>query len=143
MHDMLSNNEFLCPSGLPDASAGFFDPGWDVTISHGDDRKSVFMENYGLGSPFLEDAKLCAAFGAFWPAVAPDATREFQPLQGWPTVVPLTDEEIGLDGGTPWDGVHGPVLTTYQNNPAARFTEFFHTDYIQAASENKMTAFYT
>jgi hypothetical protein len=82
----------------------------------------LFLQNYGLGTPFIEDVKLCAALGSFWPAVAPDATRTFQPIkepQGsswpWPTIVPLTDEEIGIaevkgGGFVPWDGVRGPQI---------------------------------
>jgi hypothetical protein len=139
----LSADEILRPSSLPDASAGVFDPGWDSSISHGEDRKSVFLENYGLGSPFLEDAKLCAAFGSFWPAVAPDSTREFQPLKGWPTIVPLTDEEIGMDGGIPWDGVQGPQFVQYQGMKRVLYSEFDHTDYIDNIFKNQLTAFYT
>ena len=63
---------------------------------------------YGLGSPFPEDSKLCAALSTFWPAVAPDATRSFQPNPSnasWPSVSPLTDTEIGIEGDLPWDGI--------------------------------------
>lgn len=139
----LLKDEFLRPTSLPDGSAGFFDPGWDTTISHRKEQEAVFMENYGLGSPFLEDAKLCAAFGAFWPAVAPDSTREFEPLPAWPTIVPLTDEEIGLNGGIAWDGVPGPQLVSYQGKKMILHTSFDHTDYIDNAINHKFTAFYT
>ncbi|PWT92388.1 MAG: hypothetical protein C5B54_03605 [Acidobacteria bacterium] len=132
-------NDILRPSYLPDAAAGIFDPGWDSTISHGDDRKSLFLENYGLGTPFLEDAKLCSAFGSFWPAVAPDSTREFEPLGGWPTVVPLTDEEIGLNGGVAWDGVEGPRLVKEQGKRIVVCSSIDHTDYIN----NHLTAHFT
>lgn len=139
----LNADEILRPSMLPDASAGYFDPGWDTTINHDVEQKTYFLENYGLGSPFLEDAKLCAAFGNFWPAVAPDAAREFQPLQGWPTVTPLTDEEIGLDGGTAWDGVTGPKLVTHQGQEMVRYADFDHTDYIDKAAGRLLTSFFT
>lgn len=139
----LLRDEILRPTSLPDGSAGFFDPGWDTTISHKEDRDAIFMENYGLGSPFLEDAKLCAAFGAFWPAVAPDATREFEPMPAWPTVVPLTDEEIGLDGGIPWDGVEGPRIVSRAGKKMVLYSGFDHTDYIDNARKRKITAFLT
>jgi hypothetical protein len=38
--------------------------------------KGFDIAAYGLGSPFPEDAKLCAALNSFWPAVAPDASCE-------------------------------------------------------------------
>jgi len=71
-------------TGLPDASPGIFDPGWDTSmgIYFTDELAKPlekFLEGYGLGSPFIEDAKLCAALGAYWPGVSPDATRTFQP----------------------------------------------------------------
>ena len=62
-------------TGLPDGAIGIFDPGWDTSQSvyytspNGPLQK--FMSGYGLGSPFIEDAKLCAALGAYWPGVAP------------------------------------------------------------------------
>lgn len=62
-----------------------------------------YLAGHGLGSPFIEDAKLCAALGSYWPAAAPDATREYEPnkplsgvLYPWPSIVPLTDTEIGM-----------------------------------------------
>src|SRR4029079_5194119 len=113
-------------TGLPDGSPGLFDPGWDTSqgIYYTDRNRPLqkFLAGYGLGSPFVEDAKLCAALGAYWPGVSPDATRTFQPdkrLSGlsypWPTMVPLPDAEIGIvpaEGGQymPWDGVRGPAL---------------------------------
>ena len=51
-----------------------------------------FYANYGLGSPFPEDAKLCAALNSFWPAAAPDAGRTFGRL----TALPLLQQELGL-----------------------------------------------
>ena len=70
-------------SGLPDGSPGLFDPGWDTSqgIYFNDPEKPLqkFLTARGLGSPFIEDVKLCAALGAYWPGVAPDATRTFQP----------------------------------------------------------------
>ena len=137
---------------LPDGSNGVFDPGWDFAQ---DSVKSVtgsrlYLANYGLGTPFIEDAKLCAALGSFWPAVAPDATRVFQPAkkpQGgywpWPAIVPLTDEEIGsaeVEGGgyMPWDGVRGPTMVKHEGKDKMRYPNIAHVDYINL--EGKLTA---
>jgi hypothetical protein len=138
--------------GLPDGSPGLFDPGWDTSQGiHftvlGDKKDPAaklekFMAGYSLGSPFIEDAKLCAALGSYWPGVAPDATRTFQPgkqISGkaypWPTVVPLTDREIGsaplADGKfMPWDGVMGPKLASAGGKAVAIYPNIFRTDYI-------------
>jgi hypothetical protein len=95
-----------------------------------------------LGSPFIEDAKLCAALGAYWPGVAPDAMRTFQPdkqiagrVYPYPSVAPLTDEEIGIaplpDGRfMPWDGVRGPQARTLNGKRYAAYTDAWRTDYI-------------
>ena len=55
-------------SFLTDAASNEFAPGWDVSLDRQDG--TVFYAAYGLGSPFPEDAKLCAALNSFWPAVA-------------------------------------------------------------------------
>ena len=145
--------------GLPDGSPGLFDPGWDTSqgihytvmgdAANPAGKLEKFLAGYSLGSPFIEDAKLCAALGSYWPGVAPDATRTFQPgkqISGkpypWPTVVPLTDIEIGsapvIPGKyMPWDGVTGPKLSESQSNVAI-YTDIFHTDYIDL--QGKMTA---
>lgn len=114
---------------LPDAASDIFAPGWEVS-SHrvADPASGDFNEtyaSYGLGSPFPEDAKLCAALNSFWPAVAPDSSRTFG---FWPdtanllrTSIPLTDGELGYDAAHPrvkagevqatlgWDGETGPL----------------------------------
>ncbi len=59
---------------------GLFDPGWDVSQDRTADNR-FFLANYGLGTPFIEDAKLCAAPSTFWPGVSPDSAREFQPAK--------------------------------------------------------------
>jgi hypothetical protein len=133
-------------TGLPDGASGVFDPGWESSqgIYFTDPERPLqkYLTSRGFGSPFVEDAKLCAALGAYWPGVAPDATRTFQPdkrISGeeypYPTVVPLTDEEIGsapTEGGQfmPWDGVHGPRAATFQGLPVAAYPNAFRTDYI-------------
>jgi hypothetical protein len=133
-------------SGLPDGSPGLFDPGWDTSqgIYYTDPHRPLqkFLAGYGLGSPFIEDAKLCAALGAYWPGVAPDSTRTFQPdkrlggvVYPFPTIAPLTDEEIGsapVAGGQflPWDGVRGPRKTNFNGRPVVAYTDATRTDYI-------------
>jgi len=144
-------------TGLPDGSPGLFDPGWDTSqgIYYTDPNLPLqkFLAGYGLGSPFIEDAKLCAALGAYWPGVAPDATRTFQPdkqigghLYPYATIVPLTDEEIGsaptADGRyLPWDGVRGPREATFRGETVAAYTNAFRTDYIDLVGT--MTALLT
>ncbi|MCX5577652.1 hypothetical protein [Kaistia terrae] len=133
-------------TGLPDGSPGLFDPGWDTSqgIYFSDPNLPLqrFMAGYGLGSPFIEDAKLCAALGAYWPGVAPDSTRTFAPdkkIGGrrypYPTIAPLTDEEIGsaplADGRyLSWDGVRGPQLIAIEDQPVVAYPNAFRVDYI-------------
>lgn len=137
---------------LPDGSNGVFDPGWDVSQGRDADGK-LFLQNYGLGTPFIEDVKLCAALGSFWPAVAPDGTRTFQPSkepQGspwpWPTIAPLTDEEIGIvevsgGGFYPWDGVNGPRIVERDQQEWVQYPNINHVDYTNLGG--KMTALLT
>ncbi len=141
-------------TGLPDSAPGIFDPGWDTSqgIYFTDPGTPLqkFLAAYGLGAPFIEDAKLCAALGAYWPGVSPDATRTFQPeklLGGkkypWPTTVPLTDEEIGIEpaaGGKwmPWDGVPGPTLREVGGRKVVSYHDAMRADYIDIVE--KLTA---
>jgi hypothetical protein len=133
-------------TGLPDGSPGMFDPGWDTSqgihFSSKDMPLQKFMAGYGLGSPFIEDAKLCAALGSYWPGVAPDSTRVFSPdkrIGGvqypYPSITPLTDEEIGIvplpDGRyLPWDGVRGPQVAEIGALRYAIYPDAWHVDYI-------------
>jgi hypothetical protein len=133
-------------AGMPDGAIGMYDPGWDTSqgiyYRARDLPLQKFLAGYGLGSPFIEDAKLCAALGAYWPGVAPDSTREYQPdkmiggvVYPYPTIAPLTDEEIGsapLEDGQfmPWDGVHGPHATMFKGRPVAAYTDATRVDYI-------------
>ena len=105
-------------SWLPEAASDVFAPGWDVSEhrNHGAGHSYV---SYGLGSPFPEDAKLCAALNSFWPAVAPDASRTYGLRH---TGLPLSDSELGYHANHPrvlagevaasrgWDGDFGPFL---------------------------------
>lgn len=132
-------------SCLPDDAAGVFAPGWDVShdvVKKG--GKSVpHFAAYGLGSPFPEDAKLCAALSTFWPTVAPDVTRSFDSGAGNSdlagTVAPLTDEELGQIGQTPWDGIPGPKLVTINGQQAIECESFLHADYVRTALENRFS----
>lgn len=126
-------------SCLPDDAAGVFAPGWDVSRDELPDGTTHFAA-YGLGSPFPEDAKLCAALSTFWPAAAPDATRGMEPALSRVTVSPLTDEEIGRVGDLPWDGVPGPRVLTGASGEFAEYASFAHTDYVQNALDNKFSA---
>lgn len=125
-------------SPLPDDSAGVFAPGWDVSLDELPDGTLHFAA-YGLGSPFPEDAKLCAALSTFWPAAAPDATRALEPELTTVTVSPLTDEEIGQVGNIPWDGIPGPKVVKSGSGQMADYSSFAHTDYVQSALENKFS----
>ncbi len=120
-------------SPLPDDSAGVFLPGWEVSV---DQKGSTpHLAAYGLGSPFPEDAKLCAALSTFWPGAAPDATRGLEPELTSVTVSPMTDEEIGRVGNLPWDGVPGPRLVTENGIEFAEYARFDQADYIKSALE--------
>ena len=132
--------------GLPDGSTGVFDPGWDTSLGTRSDGPTHTLKRYlaghGLGSPFIEDAKLCAALGSYWPAAAPDATREYEPnkplsgiLYPWPSIVPLTDTEIGMvptpDGKLmSWDGVPGPQRRQVGDRTVVAYHDALHVDYI-------------
>jgi hypothetical protein len=127
-------------SHMPDNSAGIFAPGWDV--SRDSFNGTAHFSAYGLGSPFPEDAKLCAAFSTFWPAAAPDSTRAFTygPLSGrYFTVSPLTDEEIGQVGDLPWDGEAGPKVVTSGGQEFAEYASFDHVDYVENALSNEFS----
>jgi hypothetical protein len=106
-------------SYLTDAASNEFAPGWDVTRAK--DDKGEFYTTFGLGSPFPEDSKLCAALNSFWPAAAPDAARTLGVVFS-PTAMPLLDAELGFHPDHPrvrsgavasargWDGEFGPFF---------------------------------
>ena len=129
---------------LPDGAAGVFAPGWDVSFdqtapkpgaSGSEAEGIVFLNNYGLGSPFPEDAMLCAALSSFWPAVAPDITRTFAPTGRYHSATPLTDETIGLGKSAPWDGIKGPVPGPDADTLDYRRLEY--GDYVEAAIDGR------
>lgn len=133
-------------SGLPDNSPGVFDPGWDASqgIFYAADGQMLqrYLQNHGLGTPFVEDVKLCAALGSYWPAIAPDSTRTWTPLKKapgelypWPTIVPLTDIETGIEPAAngrlmPWDGINGPSPVERSGQRYWRYRNIDHADYI-------------
>jgi hypothetical protein len=123
-----------------------FAPGWDVStdkVKKGNQRIH-HLAAYGLGSPFPEDSKLCAALSTFWATVAPDITRGMSIHTGNPglrhTVAPLTDDEIGQTGSLPWDGNPGPKLITLNGQEFAECASFLHIDYVQSALDSRFTS---
>lgn len=128
-------------SCLPDAAAGVFAPGWDTGLDNeeGESIEQAHLAAYKLGSPFPEDAKLCAALSSFWPAVAPDSAQEFEPVNDRYTIKPMLDSEIGKVGRLPWDGI--PPPNDYINNgqPHIAFTSSLYGDYTQSALDGKFS----
>jgi hypothetical protein len=133
----------LRATALPDDAAGVFAPGWDV----GQDSTGTteHLAAYSLGSPFPEDAKLCAALSTFWPAVAPDIFRTFVQVPGNVngTVAPLTDAEIGQTGGLPWDGVPGPRVVDAGGEKKVEYAAFLNADYVRLALQNRFSIRHT
>lgn len=117
-------------TALPDSAAGTFAPGWDTSYDVNDSNEP-FLAAYGLGSPFPEDAMICAALGSFWPTAAPDITRGFPPVGGYRTVAPLTDTEMGIGGGPSWDGLPAPRIAT--SSPGVIYPDPYFTDLVQSA----------
>lgn len=141
---------------LPDSATLIFFPGWDITYSNNLDGAGElakkFYSTMGLGLPFMEDSKLCAAANGMWAAASPDASRTFRgtlsviPTKGLaPTAVPLLDTELGIHPNSPaalafaiqhqtgWDGEHGPFLEQDGNNFFVNFTDINRSDYVQNA----------
>ncbi|MFY0610993.1 MAG: hypothetical protein JXQ99_05660 [Hyphomicrobiaceae bacterium] len=126
---------------LPDAAAGVFAPGWDVSADITDDEELHFS-SYGLGTPFPEDAKLCAALSTFWPAAAPDTTRSYIQVDfSAGSVSPLTDRENGAEAGfTPWDGVRGPrIISEDAEKTVVRYSSYPFADYTLNALEGRFS----
>lgn len=121
-------------SWLPDAAAGVHAPGWDVSLDA--TAGTTHYAQYGLGSPFPEDAQLCAALSAFWPAVAPDIARKFEPGRKY-SVAPLTDDELGQGSGAGFDGYKGPTMATVSGKKFVDFPRASYTDYVRSALEGK------
>lgn len=128
-------------SWLPDAAADVFAPGWDIS-QHSDASGKQFYAAYGLGSPFPEDSKLCAALNSFWPAAAPDTARTFS---NGPTGFPLMDSEIGyhpqhprvaageVRSQTGCDGEFGPFFESISGTNFVNFADKDRSDYVSNA----------
>jgi hypothetical protein len=134
--------KFRRVSYLPDRAAGVFAPGWDCSIDRteeqdpNDDGAKVlpgitYLAAYGLGSPFPEDAKLCAALSSFWPAAAPDITRSFEPGK-YAVTTPLPDGVIGQGKEDPWDGIPGPKVDPKFKDEVV-FQALAYGDWVEAA----------
>jgi hypothetical protein len=134
-------------SFLPDASSNVFAPGWDTSRSR--DAQGVFLTTYGLGSPFPEDAKLCAALASFWPAVAPDNGRTFG-NQGFGNQLPMLDDELGFHPNHErvksgeivsyrgWDGEFGPFYEKIGTKAYVNYAAIALVDYVSNAMENRI-----
>jgi hypothetical protein len=124
---------------MPDGAAGVFAPGWDTSFDRTGNVEHLAA--YGLGSPFPEDSKLCAALSTYWPSVAPDAGRSFWDLSAeiFPTVSPLTDEEVGTVGALPWDGVRGPRVVRSNGADVIEYADFRYVDYVENALKNRFS----
>ncbi|WP_414912993.1 hypothetical protein [Pseudomonas sp. IT-P258] len=124
------------PSSLPDAAAGVFGPGWELgrVFQLSEDNTSLhFLAGYKLASPFSEDVRICAALSSFWPGVAPDSARTFEPRGSLHTIIPLTDQEIGQTGGPAWDNQRGPRLVEQAEGRFVQYHAYEYTDYTQVA----------
>lgn len=123
---------------LPDSAGHVFEPGWDVSKGVVEQQGQLIehLAAFGLGSPFPEDAKLCSALSAFWPGASPDTSQMYPPGSHWPTVTPLTDEEMGRGGEPAWDGVPGPREIDVDGVPHIDFPSFDHADYTLNAANN-------
>jgi len=117
--------EYHRSSPLPDCASGLFAPGWDVSMDLNDDENSpngvLHLANYGGGSPFVEDMRLCAALNAFWPAIAPDDARLYEP-GSFATVTPIPQSRLG------WDGLPAPEPVA---PGVVRFVSLAYTDYVE------------
>lgn len=135
-------------SFLSDAASNEFGPGWDVSFAG--DSQGHFYATYGLGSPFPEDTKLCAAANAYWPAASPDASRTFR-RTGTPTAIPLLDEELGFHPKHPrvqanevaaslgWDGECGPFfMRTADGKQVVNYADILRSDYVTHALNGRL-----
>jgi len=134
-------------SHLPDDAAGVFAPGWDIsadatnvghriTIDGKRFNRRPHLAAYGLGSPFPEDVKFCAALSTYRPAVAPDVSRAYAYAARSDAfaVCPLTDDEIGVRG---WDASPGPRIIYSKGVPYVEYESFYHIDYVKKALTNQ------
>ncbi|MFU2327939.1 hypothetical protein [Pseudomonas sp. NFX98] len=126
------------PSSLPDAAAGIFGPGWEVG-RYPPMGGPFSLSGYQMASPFTEDVRICAALGSYWPGVAPDSARTFEPRSSLHSIIPLTDEEIGQHGATAWDNQQGPQLISHEGRTIVRYRAYEYTDYTQVALDGRFS----
>lgn len=126
-------------SCLPDFASGVFGPGWEVGRGLVDKPFANVLNGYMLASPFTEDARICAALGSYWPGVAPDSTRTFEPRKVASSVIPLTDAEIGLTDAPSWDGLKGPVLAEFEGRQVVQYQAYEYSDYTSAALNQQLS----
>ena len=139
---------------LPDVASSVYAPGWDITYSAAKPGSTdVYLSTEGLGSPFVEDMKLCAAANGMWPASSPDSARTYQgALDPWsrnPTAIPLLDTELGIHRNSPagqmmgketfgWDGVQGPFLENLNGKWKINFADLGRADVVQNALDGNV-----
>lgn len=126
-------------SWLPDFASGVFGPGWEIGRGLVDAPFTNVLCGYQLASPFTEDARICAALGSYWPGVAPDSTRTFEPRSVSATIIPLTDSEIGSKGQPGWDGRSGPTLIEVEGRMLIQYQAYEYSDYTQAALDGQLS----
>lgn len=129
------------PSTLPDGEAGLFAPGWGVGQVREQSPDGSWINRlagYQMASPFPEDARICAALGSFWPGLAPDSARIYEPRSSLPTIIPLTDAETGT-GNVAWDNQPPPQLIQNQGGMFVHYRAYEYSDYTQVALENRFS----
>ena len=145
---------YMVSGFLPDVASSVFAPGWDITYSADKPGSTdVYLSTEGLGSPFVEDMKLCAAANGMWPASSPDAARTYQgSLDPWsrnPTAIPLMDDELGFHKNSPagqmmkketfgWDGVQGPYLVKRNGRWVVNFADVGRSDVVHNALDGNI-----
>jgi hypothetical protein len=130
------------PTTLPDGAAGVFGPGWEVGWVREQTADSEWINvlaGYQMASPFPEDAKICAALGSFWPGVAPDSARVFEPRSTLHSIIPLTDQEIGMGSNVAWDDQRGPQLVVQDDRLLVQYHAYAHADYTQVALDGRFS----
>ena len=85
---------------------------------------------YGLGSPFPEDSKLCAALSAFWPAVAPDAARTFRRTGTGRRSRRSPTRRSASSGTCRGTASPGPGSSTSDGADVVDYPSLDHTDYV-------------
>lgn len=126
-------------SCLPDFASGVFGPGWEIGRGLIDKPFKEELNGYMLASPFTEDARICAALGSYWPGVAPDSTRTYEPRTVASSVIPMTDAEIGLSDAPSWDGLKGPVLVELEGRQVVQYQAYEYSDYTSAALKGQLS----